>query len=468
MTKLLALLFLFPLSANALNWGVNVHSIAKLNANLAMLKERGFTHVRMDIPYNIDRVALKAAAQKAKDAGISITGVLFSKYQWTTDCTVSRTVVEQTAYSEAYAVVNELKDLITDWELQNEVDLTQNCKMQVTGTTGRLPSHWATSNGTFHAANLRGISRAIGAVKSSNGTPLSSILNFTTMHIGFVDFMVSQNVVFSKVSYHIYEREAYSPYNYGIDPASGWNLFGAVMKWNKPVHINEFNAGEIYDAGYCNKDGDAMTEKGFRSMRNLMDFWTNAVATVKTKYGKDLKLETVDAYEIQDNPNNGNSYSCLAKDAEARFGLLYADGTPKTSMLLAAAYAGGKLSDAEVNKLVSKGLLTVDKIMSMQKVKPLPLVVTYPTTSFELRNKTALTITPTIAGGMGLRKCSAIGLPAGLNDRCQRLVSSLEHLRSLIRIPLKGVTSEATVTVGQTGAVTKLSFAIYPACECGG
>jgi hypothetical protein len=458
--KILLLSLLLPLTSHALNWGVNVHSASKLTTYAPMLKARGLNHARIDMNYTIatsptQLAALRSALTVAKANGVSVVGIVFTRYQFSTACTESLATTEANAYNDAFALVNAVKDLMQDFEMMNEVDLRQVCSVKSGSGLGRTVQEYSNQNAYHHAANLKGISRAIAAVKLASGLPLRRIMGFTTMHIGFMDMLLARGVQWDVTGMHVYERAGYSPYNWAFDPTgTGWNHLSAAARYGKPIHLNETNAGEIYDVNYHNIEGDALTETGYKGFKSLLDIWANSNAEVLKRYGKNLQLETVDAYEIIDNPNNAG--------AEAKFGMLFSSGVPKVSMLLLSAVAGGQLSDLEKQKLISRGLMTAPP---PPPPPPPPLIVSYDTLAVEQRNGTGVTLTPVITGGTGMRNCSATGLPEGISINATTCVIS-GTLSLIATPPLAGVRQEATVTVGANGQVFKFAFGIYPGCSC--
>ena len=120
-----------------------------------------------------------------------------------------------------------------------------------------------------------------------------------------------------------------------------------MAKFNKPIHINEFNSGEIYaksseqgEENYENEIGKPTTEKGFRSLYKHLNTIVNQ---------KQANIEAVYFYEACDEPHK--------EIPENRFGLYYDTEmkNPKISLLIATAFSGGYLSEAEKELLKERG-----------------------------------------------------------------------------------------------------------------
>ena len=254
-------------------------------------------------------------------------------------------------YNETRPQINATKDLLHDFELQNEVTLYPNIK--AVGTTGQNASDYDVPCGRMQAAVLRGMSRAIADVRREAGLPLRIIVGTTDRSFGFIRFMQQQKVALDVVGYHIYPWEQNKPLD--KDPWFGpGGALGQLGRFLLPVRINEYNAGEIYSGAgshsatppYENAAGQPVTEQGFRSVHtHLQEIVLNTVANV----------EAVLFYEIWDEPG---------KEApENRFGLFYdsAMASPKVTLLLASCFAGGSLAPAERDLLVQRQLSNCSK-----------------------------------------------------------------------------------------------------------
>src|SRR5690606_31030505 len=105
-------------------------------------------------------------------------------------------------------------------------------------------------------------------------------------------------------------------------------------KFNRPVHINEFHCGEIYESSFS-------LEQCLKSLdKHLTDLKSQTIAN----------LESVHIYELFDEPSK--------PAPENRFGLMSNTTTAKVNMFLVTAFAGGNLTAAEQSQVTSRGLLT--------------------------------------------------------------------------------------------------------------
>ena len=335
---------------NSIHWGVNVHVSG--SQNLAReLARRNLKCVRMDLwgnnPRALSEFRNAASAYQAKN--IRVEAVLFSAFaqgqarQYATNADLVE--VEASAYAQAKPQVERTKDLVQDYELQNEISLYPHIK--IGGSTGKAADDYDVPVGRLQAAVLRGMSRAIDDVRKQNHLPLRIILGTTDRSFGLLSFMQQHGVIFEVVGYHIYPWAKHSPLDQ--DPWFGpGGTLGQLAKFNRPIVINEFNSGEIYSGAaghpgtnYANQAGETMTELGFRGL----DKHLNEIVNQKT-----ANVESVLFYELCDEPNK--------EIPENRFGLYYdpALKKPKTSLLIATSYAGGVLSRAEKKELAKRGL----------------------------------------------------------------------------------------------------------------
>ncbi len=357
---LLALIFLIPVPANSgpntMLWGVNIHdggSDPKLLAD--KLAERNFRSVRMDLwgndPRYLARFRNAVTALKAK--GIAVQATFFVSFSHgqkrNQDVGADLKEVEQSAYKQTLTQINATKDLVRDYELQNETSLYPN--ICITNFSGQKAGDFDTPEGRLQAASLRGMSKAINEVRISSRLPLRIILGTVGRHWGFLTFMQQQGVLFDVVGYHIYPHLKHPPLDQNPWFGPGGSL-GQLARFNKPVTINEFNAGEIYNGttnganrhpgpSYLNKVGDDVTEDGFKSLdKHLKEIVNQNAANV----------ESVLFYEIWDEPRKA--------PPENRFGLFYDSALqqPKISLLIATSLAGGNLSPAEKNELTARGM----------------------------------------------------------------------------------------------------------------
>ncbi|MBI4978749.1 MAG: hypothetical protein HZC28_14815 [Spirochaetes bacterium] len=340
-------------AANAIQWGVNIHSGGSDPKNVAeKLAERNLKCVRMDLwgsdPKYLAKFKNAAAELNAK--GIKIEAVLFSKFSAGQsrhqDYNADFAEVEKSVYDSIKPQIENTKDIMLDYELQNEMSLYKGIK--VAGSSGQNANDYDTPAGRLQAAVLRGMSKAIDDVRKSSGLPLRIILGTTDRSFGLLTFMQEQGVLFDVIGYHIYPWEQHKPLD--VDPwfGSGGPL-GQLALFNKPIRINEFNTGEIYSGGpayptkpdYENRADESVTEAGFRSLdKHLKEIMNQTAANV----------EAVIFYELWDEARKAVP--------ENRFGLYFDEDLqkPKISLLLATSFAGGTLSLAEKDELIKRGI----------------------------------------------------------------------------------------------------------------
>jgi len=341
---------------NPIRWGVNVHSGGDNPKLLAgKLAERNLKIVRMDLRGNDPRYLAKFrnAATVFNSKGIAVQTVFFVNYskenKRNQGISADFKEVERSAYNQTVTKINATKDLVCDYELQNETSLYPN--ICAANTTGQKAADFDTPEGRLQAASLRGMSRAIDDVRKSSKLPLRIILGTVGRHWGFLTFMQNQGVLFDVLGYHIYPHLKQQPLD-----KSPWfgpgGAMGQLALFNKPITINEYNAGEIYNGttnatshhpgpSYLNRVGDPVTEDGFKSCDiHLKEIIHQNAANV----------ESVLFYEIWDEPHKARP--------ENRFGLFYdyALQQPIISLLIASSFAGGTLSPAEQSELTTRGI----------------------------------------------------------------------------------------------------------------
>lgn len=356
LSSIFLLLHLAAPAAAAMEWGVNVHGGGSNPETMARkLAERHLTWVRMDL-WGSDPAYLakfKRAVSCFHSQGIKVQAVLFTDFspgaRRNQDLGADLSEVEQTAYQQTLSQVNATKDLIRDYELGNEITLGTP-HILADGATGQKATDFDTPAGHLQAAVLRGMSHAIRDARADSGLPLRILLGTVNRHWGFLAFMQQQGVLFDVVGYHIYPWEKHPPLDQ--DPWFGpGGPLGQLARFNKPITINEFNAGEIYSgtagnpgADYRNRSGDPVTETSLRSLdKHLLEL-------VKQKQAN---VESVLFYEVTDEPRKSAP--------ENRFGLYYDEALqkPKISLLLVASYAGGTLSPMERKELTTRRIGSV-------------------------------------------------------------------------------------------------------------
>ena len=348
----------------AVEYGVNVHDGGANPQLLATkLAERNLKRARFDLWGNDPAylASFRTAVSALNTAGIRSEAVVFTTFSRgqprSDECSAELAEVESSAYNQTKPQIEATKDLLHDFELQNEVPLYPNINR--VSTTGQNASDYDVPCGRMQAAVLRGMSRAIADVRAEAGLPLRIIVGTVDRRFGFLRFMQQQRVVIDVVGYHIYPWLQQKPL--GTDPWFGpGGALGQLGLFKKPVRINEFNAGEIYsgtggyasDPPYENEAGHAVTEQGFQSVHRHLE---------EIVLASSVNVEAVLFYEIWDEPSKAAP--------ENRFGLFYDSlmGRPKISLFLAACFAGGSLSPAEEYLLAQRQLGNCSKAVKSEQ-----------------------------------------------------------------------------------------------------
>lgn len=323
--------------------GVNTHHNTTQTVS-DLMKSRNFRVARMDLDVNDSITNYRAQASRIRANGGAVEAVLQISYQWNYTCPQNFTTVEQTAYNETYAIVNQLKDVIYDYELLNEIDLRQDTKVQVTPNDAaniNVTPYQGKSCYNTMAAVLRGMENAIHAIKASSGYPLRVVLGTTGRDWGMLKFFADNNVEFDVVGYHIYPWSNHTSLLTDTWFGTGGPL-AQLQSFAKPVHINEFNCGEIYDSAYSNTPTATKTLECFQAYKkHVTDLAGQTIIS---------QLESLVFYELFDEPNKSG--------AEAKFGLLYSATSPKDHLYITTAYAGGTLTTSERQRVIDLGILT--------------------------------------------------------------------------------------------------------------
>lgn len=338
--------------------GVNIHegggSLAANTQIAQIMRTRNFTRARMDLFTGNSTVLPRDMITKIRAVGGKVTGLLLTPQQF--DHTIytgaALTTLENTAYNDAATLVNAYKDLVWDFEILNETTLRSECLAQVPQESGLLESAYTgqTSYISIGAA-LKGMARAVHDIGTSSGLPLRVVLGAVGRDFGFIDYMRTLGVVFDVVGWHNYPSVGTA--NIQSDPYYGTGgPLTRLGSYGKPVSVNEYHSGEIYNAGYENLSGGTWTENG----------WSGLALHGKEYYNQSqCNLESLMFYELWDE---------TAKAApENRFGLMYDLNTPKVSLYVATTIAGGTLSISERNALTSRSLFTTTEINAMQKAR---------------------------------------------------------------------------------------------------
>jgi hypothetical protein len=337
---------------SALLFGVNTHQGADAATNAkvaAVMKERNLKSSRMDL-FAGNQTAFRDQVERIRANGGRVEAVVMHSWQWDTSCNPNLGWVEQDSYDQTAAIVDQVKDLVEDFEMLNEVQLRPDIQREVdknSAGTSTAPYHGKRCVATLTAV-LRGMSRAIHDAGARSGRPLRAILGAVGRDFGFLAYMQQQGVAWDVTGYHIYPR-----YEHNSLLSDRW--FGAggplaqLASFGKPIHINELNCGEIYDSKYENQPDTANAGKCLRSLaKHLGDLRRQRIANV----------ESIHIYELLDEPGK--------PPPENRFGLMYSLARPKTHLYLVSAFAGGNLTAAERNEITSRGLMTHAEIDSMR------------------------------------------------------------------------------------------------------
>lgn len=340
--------------AAAMEFGVNTHrghDPAHNEQVAALLQRRHFTSARMDLMYDRSPQALRDQIGRIRSRGGRAQVVLLIGYHWDDRCNQDLAQVENDAYSQAAGAVRLVADLVEDFELLNETQLRPEIAREVP---------WNSAGGAVEpyrhkpclatlAAVLRGMSRAVADARASTGRPLRAILGQVGRDFGFLRFMEQSGVRFDVIGHHAYPR-ADNPAQ-GRDPWYGrGGLFGQLAAFGRPVQVNEFNCGEIYDARYSDTPGAPGSQACLQSLaRHLKGLLAQRAVTI----------ESVHFYELLDEP--------WKKAPENRFGLMVDLGRPKPQLALATAFAGGRLSAEERREITSRGLLSEADIDALRR-----------------------------------------------------------------------------------------------------
>jgi len=238
-------------------------------------------------------------------------------------------------------MVDRFKDVITDFELMNEITDRPELQAEVPRNSGTDAAMYEDKPcyATLVAV-LKGMTRAIADARTQSGLPLRIILGLSSRDWGFPNFLLGKGIRWDVTGFHIYPY--YTHNSLLSDPWYGaGGPLAQLAKFGKPVHINEFNCNEIYDPKYRNQPGDMLFEQCMKSLdRHLSELRRQTIANI----------ERIHIYELRD--------SQWFTGPESRFGLMYDLTRPKPHLYLATAFAGGELSAAERSQITSRGLFS--------------------------------------------------------------------------------------------------------------
>ncbi len=340
-------------AAPGMLYGANIHSgggSAATNQQVAdLLHARNLKTVRMDFGTGQNAAPWRDQVQKLNAVGIKAETTLFTTYQYSTSCTLDLTATQNDAYAQTTTMVNAVKDLVTDFELMNEVTLRAELQGEV-ATNSQAPASAYEGKPCYAVklAVLKGMYQAIRDVAQQSGTTLRVIAGTVGRDWGYLDFLRQNGVDFDVVGYHIYP--SYNQADWATDTWYGTSgLFSRLAGYGRPVHINEFNCGEIYQASFENDAGAPLTEECFKSIaKYVLEILAQTHANIESLHYYEMFDETAKA------------------PPENHFGLWYDAATPKVTAYLASAFAGGSLSTSEQDAITSRGLLTAAQIMQFK------------------------------------------------------------------------------------------------------
>jgi hypothetical protein len=300
---------------------------------------RGMKTARMDFFQGGDLTIFRDQVTRLAAKGIKAEASLQVSFQWDKTCNQNFSAVQSKAYAQTVAMVQGIGDVIQDFELLNEVSLRIETRAEVVPFKAAPASSFVGKPCYASlAAALKGMSSAIVDQRKATGRPYRIMLGAIGNDFGMLEFMQQQGVTFDVVGYHIYPTLANPLLTVDTWFGSG-GAIGQLAKFNKPVHINEFNCGEIYNSGYENAVGKPLTNNCLSSIQKHL---TALVAQ------KVINLESIHAYEIADRPAQAAP--------ENRFGLMYDLGNPKLHIALFSAFAGGTVTATEKQQLDALGL----------------------------------------------------------------------------------------------------------------
>ncbi len=345
-------------SNSGLLHGLNLHdggtSTAENTTIAGILAARNFKHNRMDFIHDANQALPRDLITKIKTNGGTVEMVFQNQFQWDHTVYSDLAWVELQSYTQTFFAVNGMKDLVLDYEMLNEVQYRSEINV-----AGVVPINTAGTSTTLYegkpavanlVAILKGISRAIRQIALDSGRPLRILTNVVGRDFGWIQHLINQGVQFDVIVWHVYPRntEASLKTDTWYGPGGPLAVLGT---FGKPVHINEFNAGEIYDA-YENVVGQPVTEQGFLSnIKHARDLYTQTLCN----------LDVLTWYELKDRP--------AQPVPENRFGLMFDLATPKPSLHIATAFAGGSLTTAERAQITSRGM-TETEINAMRGANP--------------------------------------------------------------------------------------------------
>jgi len=327
-------------------------SEATIKSYFDLMQYRGLTRYRFDVFLTADQdyhriQTVRMMVKQAKAHNIVLRPILTVPFTYGDRTDLGKypkgdaDALYRQGYDRTYAFVNEFKYDINDYEMQNELNLlVVDSSGQPLWGKGWSSAEFNTTKMNDWAWVLKGMSDAIDKINKDNGLNIRRILNTTSTHFGFLDFMQQKGVKYEVISYHYYERLGTNPNNYW----GTFNLFQRLAQYGKPVHFNEVNCAEIYDASYQNVHHGTLTETCNKSLNNTLNY------IFSQKY---LNIEDVDIYELIDHPERGT--------VEGRFGMMQTMRQLKVAIMTASLYAGGTLTQDEKDFMTRRGFPAIQK-----------------------------------------------------------------------------------------------------------
>ncbi|WP_424196746.1 hypothetical protein ACMYR3_16900 (plasmid) [Ampullimonas aquatilis] len=317
-------------SCNAVIIGVNGHPRAGLDPNgfTNAINQIGFGHVRIDTGSPTTMANINAfSANKTPITAVVYNNAAYAIKTGSRGCEGTSQALEDQAYKETYDRVMSFGGKVQEIELENEVSLYNGIR-----NGGKAPykdpNLYKTACGYTMASILRGMSRAVADVASHTGVQIKRVLGATGAgDVGFIKFMQEQGVQFDVLGYHNYPSNTQP--SMARDPWYGpGGTIAMLNEFGKPIEINEFNCGEVYQNGYDNRQGSQSTQNCAAAIKKNLTDLINSGANITY----------IDMYEMTDETfacAGHNAFSGKAADAECRFGMMYDLNHPKTDIIAA-------------------------------------------------------------------------------------------------------------------------------------
>ncbi|MGZ8442544.1 MAG: hypothetical protein ACXWXZ_04010 [Candidatus Binatia bacterium] len=334
--KILAfLLLLISIDVYALPiWGVRLRPEHRIDATINLLKANNFKTVRSGLT-STDLTAQHDFYKKLRENGITAQLTVQPTFQNDHSCNQNYTAIHDDAYNDTITMLDAVRDVVFDFEILNEIQLRSEITAQCTwnsqqGSTACYES--STCMATAMAA-ANGIEEAIHNRSDANvaaGRPaLRTILGLLGRDWGFINYAVAQGVAYDVIGYHLY-----NPNSAADTATASWygtftgspGLIPMLDQFNKPVTINEFNCGELWDP-FDNTLGSAILETCSAAL------FKHIIPIIKQT---SVDIESIVFYELYDDPDAADG------SAEEHAGLLFIDGKPKNLLRTIQNLMGGR------------------------------------------------------------------------------------------------------------------------------